>query len=477
MIDDLELRKEVWNFGAAEREEVLKQDTAFATALNRKWTMKESKYTCGCCFDDLVSFEDVGFCSWGEHSFCKECIARQVEEHVFGGAPLRILNERGDDEMQVGEGTGIRCLSTEGCLSPFSHRELERVLSPTLFSSLSRRLAEFALESIAREQILATGSGTLRQCPFCLYSEIFDGSVLSKAFPFYTGYQLGTLTLKDSLKTASVDMFSLFVLSHFYFVACIAVFWFPNSFYPRYSSSTNFPSAAQTIDNEAPGRLFPILEPIKAMLVAHQVVYTCAQTVISKSRGQRNVFQCRNGPSHSALPLFGDGVDTAALTDCFDLIKLIWPNQSAPILSAGNGEKATTSRTLVEGTCGRLSCLTCQRIWVEGREHQCYENEKEGMRLAVEKAIDNAVKRKCPACGVSFLKVCFFFLLAGSGVHLVDEYFDCQDQGCNKVVCRCGYAQCFTCRKDIGKESYSHFCDHFRAVRKFLYAYIFASLY
>ncbi|KAI8884855.1 hypothetical protein K501DRAFT_284663 [Backusella circina FSU 941] len=88
--------------------------------------------------------------------------------------------------------------------------------------------------------------------------------------------------------------------------------------------------------------------------------------------------------------------------------------------------------------CGVLTCLLCQRP-VRGM-HTCYEEETDGLRLYVEKAMVDAVKRTCPICNLSFQK----------------------SDGCNKIVCRCGYTMCYVCRKDIGKESYRHFCEHFR---------------
>jgi hypothetical protein len=38
------------------------------------------------------------------------------------------------------------------------------------------------------------------------------------------------------------------------------------------------------------------------------------------------------------------------------------------------------------------------------------------------------------------------------------------DGGTLQMVCRCGFATCFVCRKEIGPEGYAHFCQHFRAV-------------
>ncbi|ORX52667.1 hypothetical protein DM01DRAFT_1408005 [Hesseltinella vesiculosa] len=88
--------------------------------------------------------------------------------------------------------------------------------------------------------------------------------------------------------------------------------------------------------------------------------------------------------------------------------------------------------------CGKLTCLNCLHA-IRGL-HACWENELDGMRLYVEKAMADAVKRTCPRCSLSFQK----------------------SDGCNKITCQCGYIMCYVCRKHIGKESYGHFCDHFR---------------
>ncbi|CAG8522921.1 6090_t:CDS:2 [Funneliformis mosseae] len=90
--------------------------------------------------------------------------------------------------------------------------------------------------------------------------------------------------------------------------------------------------------------------------------------------------------------------------------------------------------------CGKVSCLLCNK---ECRPfHKCYEQEQDSLRLFVEKAMAEAVKRTCPKCHVSFTKA----------------------DGCNKMTCRCGYVMCYLCRKDLRQESYAHFCDHFRPI-------------
>ncbi|KAI9836502.1 MAG: hypothetical protein M1837_003311 [Sclerophora amabilis] len=88
--------------------------------------------------------------------------------------------------------------------------------------------------------------------------------------------------------------------------------------------------------------------------------------------------------------------------------------------------------------CGRSSCLVCGKEWRD--IHICYESERLALRSYVERAMAEAVKRTCPNCNLSFVKA----------------------SGCNKLTCICGYKMCYVCRKEIGKDGYRHFCEHFR---------------
>ena len=91
--------------------------------------------------------------------------------------------------------------------------------------------------------------------------------------------------------------------------------------------------------------------------------------------------------------------------------------------------------------CGVPSCMECQAPWRD--PHTCYETEATSLRIAIERAKADAVKRTCPVCHTSFIK----------------------DSGCNKMRCTCGYTMCYVCRQHItAKDGYNHFCTHFRAV-------------
>jgi hypothetical protein len=89
-------------------------------------------------------------------------------------------------------------------------------------------------------------------------------------------------------------------------------------------------------------------------------------------------------------------------------------------------------------TCGRSSCLTCAAPWHD--PHTCYSSQLTSLRLTLERATTDAVKRTCPQCNLGFVK----------------------SEGCNKLVCLCGYSMCYVCRQGLANEGYHHFCQHFR---------------
>ncbi|KAF9694101.1 hypothetical protein EKO04_007972 [Ascochyta lentis] len=89
-------------------------------------------------------------------------------------------------------------------------------------------------------------------------------------------------------------------------------------------------------------------------------------------------------------------------------------------------------------TCSRASCLSCCAPWHD--PHMCYSSQLTSLRLTLERATTDAVKRTCPQCNLGFVK----------------------SEGCNKLVCLCGYSMCYVCRQGLAQEGYHHFCQHFR---------------
>ncbi|KAL3117271.1 hypothetical protein niasHT_007674 [Heterodera trifolii] len=93
--------------------------------------------------------------------------------------------------------------------------------------------------------------------------------------------------------------------------------------------------------------------------------------------------------------------------------------------------------------CSAKFCRLCERRWDE--DHfgiSCDEldtkTKKDKKERELEKKLNEAVIRKCPRCGLAFMK----------------------DEGCNKMTCRCGMKQCYLCRQS--NIDYSHFCRHLR---------------
>ncbi|KAK4703167.1 hypothetical protein P7C70_g3050, partial [Phenoliferia sp. Uapishka_3] len=378
-------------------------DEELSRELNREWTDEKHLFTCGCCFDD-VAFEDVGTCSFGEHFFCRSCVSRQVEEHVYGGAPLS-LHPGGKNGRQGGpaEGTGVRCLSTEGCAAPFSHAELQRCLSPTIFAALEKRLGATALEGIGKSRQLGGRGETLVRCPFCTYCEVEDSAVLSRALPIWHDANISLFNLPWILFQSIIGLAALIAL---HLLVMSAIFLSPTSFIPASSTSGDsaplasiillkaLPNPEKSLEDST--TLFPVLEPHRVAILANNLLTNIGRRILLSRTGGHAIFQCRNGPSGKPRPTFASQASEA--TGHLDLVDRVWGG------TPSGGEP-------IKETCGRQSCITCQRVYVEGF-HRCYEDEKEGMRLAVEKAMSDAVKRNCPACGVAFQK----------------------ESGCNKVI-------------------------------------------
>lgn len=88
--------------------------------------------------------------------------------------------------------------------------------------------------------------------------------------------------------------------------------------------------------------------------------------------------------------------------------------------------------------CNRTSCVSCSSPWHD--PHTCYSSQLTSLRLTLERATTDAVKRTCPQCNLGFVK----------------------SEGCNKLVCLCGYSMCYVCRQGLAQEGYHHFCQHFR---------------
>jgi len=88
--------------------------------------------------------------------------------------------------------------------------------------------------------------------------------------------------------------------------------------------------------------------------------------------------------------------------------------------------------------CGKISCKDCkEENHLPLRCEEVEKNDEVKARTKVEDAMTEAMVRECPTCKKRFLK----------------------SDGCNKMVCSCGTAICYLCKKKI-ENNYKHFYGH-----------------
>lgn len=417
-----------------------REDERLARQLNNDWTPTDQRWECECCYDDQVVFEDLSTCSGSGdevHVFCRTCVKRQCEEHAFGGAPLSL-----DVESAGGGSGGVRCLAAD-CVASFTDVELRRVLDDKTHAALERRRADVAIERLlAAQQTGCHGErAQLVRCPFCPFvAEVVDAPELRRtlwrsAFPILFLFvndltRSGSSSFSRLASDATHFILSLVLLSTAYVIALIAIVLLPLMSILVPSSSTA-PALDLGID------LGPHLELLSTPHIAFIAAYDLiAQLVQARAQARpgtarqgqpTRILRCCNTPSGRPLPaVFGDGLcrnvhehehedgDEDVVESRAELVARVWPTLSpqAPVVNRGcEAEEQVVF-------CGRVSCLTCARPLTPqegaaGELHTCYARERDGLRLAVERARTRAVERVCAGCGVGFVK-------AGGG-------------GCNKV--------------------------------------------
>jgi hypothetical protein len=88
-------------------------------------------------------------------------------------------------------------------------------------------------------------------------------------------------------------------------------------------------------------------------------------------------------------------------------------------------------------SCGRESCKLCgEPPHIPLRCEEVEKSNATDARLTIEERMTEARLRICSKCKTSLYK----------------------DEGCNKVVCRCGQLMCYVCKGKIA--GYQHFCNH-----------------
>lgn len=383
---------------------------------NEEEELKYEDMKCGCCFSDMNVDQAVS-CAEG-CLFCKECLSRTVQESVFGQAPLRLYSDLQSSTKGGGEGTGIRCLSIEGCQASFSDKELRRSLSSDLYTALEARLAQQNLQlyqASMRKSAQVKKQIRTVQCPFCPYTEVEEVPGLTM---LWEGF--GSLT---EVMRSIASLLSVGVL---YFLWVTGAIFFPDLLNMPSQRMSGKNASFNSPDEERDGAqpIYFALQPAAGLQAITRRMQQMFDVCMTKHGS--TVFRCKNASRD----------DGKATTSTFASLALVY-GLLPPAPPSSLGPAKITLASTSNSTCGRPSCRLCLKLHYSG--HECVDST-EGLRLVKEQAASNAVKRQCPECGLSFVK----------------------DTGCNKIVCRCGYSMCFVCRKGIGQERYAHFCQHVR---------------
>lgn len=346
---------------------------------------------CQCCYDTLPSSLAIRCLasspsSPAEHVFCPTCLTYQVGSIVHSSSPLHP------------SGDGVRCLSSagDGCDSKFGADDLRRAIGVPLLAKLEARIAAAAVEML--EGVTGDGKGKLVRCPGegCGYAELNEegeGRPWARCFPAWLE-EAAYVEFGAWVQT----LWSAMVLVVLHLVVLVAVFIAPERF-----AAISLDRRQQRPPKQPQPQHFPLLEPLRALGVVHAFLASLALGLLPTAPPL--LLYCRNTPDGQPLPLeMGNGVEEVLAQGggWSEFRRAVWPC-------------LPSSPELDRPWCGVISCIGCGKD-VRGQGHACDVGKgKEGLRLAVERARSEAVKRICGKCGVAFVKE------------------NGRDGGCNKV--------------------------------------------
>lgn len=299
-------------------------------------------------------------------------------------------------------------MSISGCRAGFEARDLKRVLGGKRWRMLERRVAEAAVEALvaaasrvggrSEEGVLVEGARRIVRCPAqgCPYAEEReDPNPFSNSFPFWTS-PLAAQGLSWSAQGVDALFFSLYsvlVLIFLHAHVLVAILFLPQRFTPPHLQPA----------------LFPLIEPQRALRACKIWIHELALAVLARKEGAPNLLRCRNTPDGNPLRPFGEGVE--GLASLKEVRREVWPCLQTRWQGGAGGSAAALMDEHGDGGeeeqlyCGLISCLFCAApVMPERGAHRCYSEEKDGLRLAVERARSEAVKRVCGRCGLSFVK-------------------------------------------------------------------------
>ncbi len=132
------------------RQQAIQQEAIQRRVIQPVRQLSTVNVECQCCFDDVSETTgSVVYCIEKHHAFCSKCIIRTCENGLNGDGKL-----------------GIQCMDTSGCRSNFTNKNIEAILSPTLYKKYQDKLAQ--------NDVLLADIDHLVTCPFCKFSVIIE---------------------------------------------------------------------------------------------------------------------------------------------------------------------------------------------------------------------------------------------------------------------------------------------------------------
>ncbi|KAJ3372857.1 hypothetical protein GGF31_001394 [Allomyces arbusculus] len=455
--------------------------------------------TCACCWNDLA-WEDMVACCAG-HLFCTACLARVVQEAVFGQQAAALVTDGPAAD-------GVACFHSDGCTATFDDASVARAVAAYERDQRRERAATSAAEAqqpaAVEPVVLVTGGSMLAAnvhdpdpavndtflrftylrakrhaiaagfvvdtCQFCPYFEVRDAprphralwclllgghndtsapAALARRFVAHwlnpaLVFTISPTAARDAVPACCFgggDADDVDDNGRFDPVAARLHAWFPTASQRRALGQTV--ALMQVLWSALLVRI--LLMPVVAWWPAHMIAAGAELAAyVHLARWSMAVVDeyVRGpvvGPAAAAADARNDDEQVPALDD-EDVVGMVETNDT----KAGLAMVQLPSRVRVlrcrNVRCLRATCLQCRSEYLP--HHRCGETSEDSVVHAVEQAMSNAIKRVCPKCALPFTK----------------------SDGCNLMKCSCGYVMCYVCRKGIRDEKYQHFCQHFRLV-------------
>lgn len=142
-VTDYNLIQQLKELSQRDIDKQIETDRDYAYKINTsEYTDQNQLITCHCCYSDYA-FEELSFCTEGDHSFCHTCLTHYISEGLFGQGELR------------GK-PSIKCISSsEECNGSFQTSMLKRILSTDICMAYENSLLDGGINESYRIQCCA----------------------------------------------------------------------------------------------------------------------------------------------------------------------------------------------------------------------------------------------------------------------------------------------------------------------------------